>query len=69
MDLSATFDTTDHDILHERLSRSFGIVKVPLAWISSYLTEQSRHDIALDHMLWDTTEDCSGTTAVYALHG
>ena len=38
LDLSAAFDTVDHQILHGRLRHSFDISGTVLDWISSYLT-------------------------------
>src|SRR6218665_223267 len=40
-DVSAAFDSVDHDILLRRLSITLGINKLPLAWITSYLSEHS----------------------------
>jgi len=37
MDLTAAFDTVDHDILLQRLKVSFGIDDVALRWFQSYL--------------------------------
>ena len=37
IDLSAAFDTVDHDILLDVLSMHFGIVGVALSWLESYL--------------------------------
>ena len=37
IDLSAAFDTVDHDILLDVLSMHFGIEDVALSWLESYL--------------------------------
>ena len=36
LDLSAAFDTVDHDILIERLQQSFGVRGLALSWIESF---------------------------------
>jgi len=36
LDLTAVFDTVDHDILLQRLRMSFGIKDVALQWFQSY---------------------------------
>src|SRR6218665_3922443 len=40
-DVSAAFDSVDHDILLKRLSITFGIRDLPLIWLTSYLSERS----------------------------
>ena len=42
MDLSAAFDTIDHDLLLSRLTEWFGIDSVVLQWVRSYLTGRSQ---------------------------
>ena len=37
LDLSAAFDTVDHDILLTRLHKSYGVGGTALAWISSFI--------------------------------
>ena len=42
LDLSATFDTIDHDILINRMSARFGITGTSLKWFESYLSNRSQ---------------------------
>ncbi|KAL8584675.1 hypothetical protein ACOMHN_002404 [Nucella lapillus] len=42
LDLSAAFDTIDHDILFSRLQTSFGFKDIALDWIISYLTGRTQ---------------------------
>jgi len=38
LDMSAAFDTVDHDILLDRLNKSFGISGTVLSWVESFVT-------------------------------
>ena len=42
LDLSAAFDTVDHDLLLQRLSTTFGINGVAHDWITSFLTNRTQ---------------------------
>jgi len=42
LDLSAAFDTADHQILVERLRRTFSVDGSSLDWVISYLTVVAR---------------------------
>jgi hypothetical protein len=43
LDLSAGFDTVDHDILLRRLNASYGINGTAIQWFRSYLTGGSQY--------------------------
>ena len=42
LDMSAAFDTVDHNILIERLDRTFAVRQMALDWLRSYLKNRSQ---------------------------
>ena len=59
VDLSAAFDTVDHDILIERLKHRFGITGKALTWIKSFLCERT-HFVKIGSKRSDNHKLCCG---------
>ena len=55
LDLSAAFDTIDHEILLDRLSAHCGIRRKPLAWIASYFTNRTQ-SVVIDGVAFEPVE-------------
>jgi len=43
VDLSAAFDTVDHDTFLRRLQTSYGLDGVVIRWVASYLSGRTQH--------------------------
>ena len=77
LDLSAAFDTVDHDILIKRLKNMHGVRGVALKWFTSYLSDRTQWVVIgeqwtcldpNDTRLRCTTGFCPGSTAVLYVH-
>jgi len=42
LDMSAAFDTVDHEVLLQRLQSEFGVPDTPLSWLRSYLKSRTQ---------------------------
>ena len=80
LDLSAAFNTTDHNILITRLRTTFGCSGTVLNWFISYLSCRTQsvfvgHESTpsvLQHGVpsatWSAAEFCSGTSSIYSVY-
>ena len=55
LDLSAAFDTVDHDILFSTLRHNFGISGIALSWFKSYLSNRTQ-TVAIENFKSDSRE-------------
>src|SRR6218665_3256368 len=58
LNLSAAFDTVDHDVLAERLWRTYGIHSTTLDWLRSYLCDR-RQTVPFDGVFSTVRSLCS----------
>ena len=81
LDISAAFDTVDHDILMHRLSESFGIVGQAHDWLSSFVTCRTYsvrfggirwrfggNDIPVESTIWYSAGIDPRTVVVHIVH-
>ncbi len=77
LDLSAAFDTIDHDILIDRLQNYTGIQGQALRWFRSYLSDRyhfvylngSFHFISIiTSKVWSTTRICPRSSIIFIIY-
>jgi len=50
LDISAAFDTIDHDVLLGRFGSEFGVVDAATSWLRSYLTDRQQYVKVGEHL-------------------
>ena len=68
LDLSAAFDTTDHNILNTRRHSTFGCSGTVLDWFISYFSTQSVFVVMNQSEMWSAAGLCSGTSSIYSVY-
>ena len=75
LDLSAAFDTVDHDILLNPLQKSFGLGGGVLSWITSFIREKTqtcgfrwRTISYISGIIRRSARECVGSSAVPTVH-
>ena len=72
LDLSAAFDTIDHDIMLSRLCNVYGITGDALDWFRSYLSGRIQRVVIEDSVsgagLWSSTGFCVGSENLLHVH-
>ena len=58
LDMTVAFDTIDHQILLDRLSKRYGICGAALSWFASYLDGRSQRVVIKDSVSDPTTLEC-----------
>ena len=64
LDLSAAFDTVDHQILLSVLSDSFAEANNALTWFTSYLTDRTQQFMYTGRCTSSFTLDCERPTRI-----
>ena len=68
LDLSAAFDTIDHDILLARAHSRFGIDGKALYWLNAYLKDRTQTVSIDNNKVWCPTRFCPGTSTFHHVH-